>query len=233
MNEILIDSVYFGVAISIFAYWVGCWCKEKWNNPVLNPLLIAMMIVIAVLVIFHIDYETYDYGAKYITYFLTPATICLAVPLYRQVQALKNNIAAVIIGISCGCITHAAMVVGIAMLFKVDRALLLSFLSKSVTTPIALGICNEIQGISAITVIGVVMAGITGAVLGPTILKCVKVTEPVAQGLAIGTASHAVGTSKAIELGEIQAAMSSLAIVVTGILTVVLVPVIVNFLIGQ
>lgn len=230
MNEILIDSVYFGVAISIFAYWVGCICKKKWNSPVLNPLLIAMIIVIAVLVVFQIDYETYDYGAKYITYFLTPATVCLAVPLYRQVQALKNNITAVIVGISCGCLTHAGIVVGIAVLFQVDKTLLLSFLPKSVTTPIALGVCNEIQGIASITVIGVVVAGITGAVLGPSILKLVKVTEPAAQGLAIGTASHAVGTSKAIEMGEVQAAMSSLAIVVTGILTVVLVPVIVNLL---
>lgn len=230
MNEILADSVYFGVAISIFAYWVGCYCKKRWNNPILNPLLIAMVIVIAVLVIFGIDYETYDYGAKYITYFLTPATVCLAVPLYRQVQALKDNVTAVMIGIFCGCLAHAAIVVGIALLFRVDKMLLLSFLPKSVTTPIALGICGEIQGISAITVIGVVVAGISGAVLGPTILKCIKVTEPVAQGLAIGTASHAVGTSKAIELGEIQAAMSSLAIVVTGVLTVVLVPLIVRFL---
>ena len=230
MNEILVNSVYFGVAISIFAYWIGCMCKKKWNYPILNPLLIAMIIVIAVLVIFHIDYETYDYGAKYITYFLTPATVCLAVPLYRQIQALKENITAVIISILCGCIAHAVIVLGIAFLFKVDYALLFSILPKSVTTPIALGICQEIEGISAITVIGVVIAGITGAVLGPSVLKMVKVTEPVAQGLGLGTASHAVGTSKAVELGEVQAAMGSLAIVVTGVMTVVIVPIIVNLL---
>ncbi|MDD2971416.1 MAG: LrgB family protein [Lachnospiraceae bacterium] len=230
INEILKDSVYFGVAISVFAYWIGCFCKKKWNYPVLNPLLISMLLIIPVLLIFHIDYETYDYGAKYITYFLTPATVCLAVPLYRQVQVLKENITAVIAGTVCGCLAHAGIIVGVAILLKVDQPLVYSFLPKSVTTPIALGICNEIQGISAITVIGVVVAGITGAVLGPTILKLIGVTEPAAQGLALGTASHAVGTSKAIEMGEVQAAMSSLAIVVTGIMTVILVPVVVNLL---
>ncbi len=230
MNEMFSNSVYFGMAISIFAYWMGFEMKKKWKHPILNPLLISMILIILFLSIFKIDYETYDYGAKYITYLLTPATVCLAVPLYRQFQTLKNNITSVIAGILCGCMVHVFIIVGITVLFHVDHTLMFSMLPKSVTTPIAIGICDEIQGISAVTVIGVCMAGIIGAVIGPTILKIVKVTEPEAQGLALGTASHAVGTSKAVELGEIQAAMSSLAIVVTGIMTVVIVPIVVNSL---
>ena len=178
---------------------------------------------------FHIDYDTYNNTAKYLTYFLTPATVCLAVPLYKQFQALKDNLAAVFVGIFCGCVTHIAIMAGLAVLFKVDYVFFLSLLPKSVTTPIALGISEEIGGIGSITIIGVVFAGMLGAIMGPSILKLVGVKEPVAIGLALGTASHAVGTSKAVELGEIQAAMSSLSIVVTGLLTVVMVPVYLQF----
>ena len=225
MNEILLNSTYFGVAISIFAYWIGFQIKKKWDYPLCNPLLLATIIVIAFLALTKIDYETYNNGAKYITYFLTPATICLAVPLYKQFETLKKNSLAALTGLLCGCMAHVLIMVGIAVLFHVNDELPLSLLSKSVTTPIALGITNEIGGIQAVTVIGVVVAGILGAVLGPTILKICKIEEPVAQGLGMGTASHAVGTSKALEMGEIQAAMSSLAIVVTGLMTVIIVPI--------
>ncbi len=223
--NVLSDSVFFGVAISIAAFWIGDKIRQKWKLPILNPLLIATVIVIAVLLLFDIDYETYNQGAQYITFLLTPATICLAVPLYRQIEVLKKNVAAIVISILCGCVAHLLIVVGIALLFGVDGVLVLSFLPKSVTTPIALGISNEIGGIQAVTAVGVVLAGILGAVLGPVVFKVCKVTEPVAQGLGMGAPSHAIGTSKALEMGEVQGAMSSLAIVVTGILTVIIVPV--------
>ena len=164
------------------------------------------------------------------SYFLTPVTVCLAVPLYKQLQILRKNLAAIIISIVLGCLAHGAVVIAVLLAFGVDRQLLLSLLPKSISTAIALGVSSEIGGIQGITVIGVMVAGISGAVVGPALLKLAGVTDPIAQGLAIGSASHAVGTSKAIELGEIQAAMSSLAIVVTGILTVVIVPWIVSFL---
>ena len=229
MNELLQNSLYFGVGISLFAYWIGWKIQQKWKKPILNPLLFSMLFIILVLSLFDIDYETYQYGAKYITYFLTPATICLAVPLYRQIQKLKENALAIIISIICGCIAHAAIIVGIAALGKVDTILTFSLLSKSVTTAIALGVTEEIGGITAVTVVGVSFAGLMGAIVGPVILKAARITEPVAQGLALGSASHAVGTSKAVEIGEVQGAMSSLAIVVTGILTVVIVPIITKF----
>lgn len=230
MNEILQESVYFGVALSLFTYWIGFRMQQKWKYPILNPLLISMILVIAFLKLCRIDYETYQYGAKYITYFMTPATICLAVPLYRQIQKLKENIFAIVISIFCGCAAHVAIITGMAVAFKVDRTLTLSLMPKSVTTPIALGVSGEIGGISAVTVVGVCFAGMLGAIAGPAILKLARIKEPVAQGLAIGSASHAIGTSKAVELGEVQAAMSSLSIVVTGILTVIIVPIVAGYL---
>lgn len=230
MNELLSQSLFFGMIVSLGAYKIGFEIQKKWKKVYLNPLLIAIVIIIAFLLVTGISYETYQYGAKYLSYFLTPVTVCLAVPLYKQIEILKNNLAAILISIVIGCISHAEILISVTFLCKMDQQLLLSVMSKSVTTAIALGVTGEIGGIQGITVIGVMIAGISGAVVGPSILKLFHITEPIAQGLALGSASHAVGTSKAIELGEIQAAMSSLAIVVTGILTVIIVPWVVSLL---
>lgn len=224
VNEILRESLFFGMILSLLAYKIGFEIQKKWKKVFLNPLLIAIVLIITFLMITGISYETYQYGAKYLSYFLTPVTVCLAVPLYKQMETLKKNMAAILISIAIGCITHAGILIAITALFRMDRQLLMSVMSKSVTTAIALGVTGEIGGIQGITVIGVMVAGISGAVIGPALLKVFHITEPVAQGLAMGSASHAIGTSKAIEMGEIQAAMSSLAIVVTGILTVIIVP---------
>ena len=230
MNEMLSESLFFGMIVSLLAYKIGFEIQKKWKKVYLNPLLIAIVLVIVFLLLTGISYETYQYGAKYLSYLLTPVTVCLAVPLYKQMETLKKNLAAILISISIGCVVHAGILIAVTVLCKMDQQLLLSVMSKSVTTAIALGVTGEIGGIQGITVIGVMIAGIAGAVVGPSILKMFHITEPVAQGLALGSASHAVGTSKAIELGEIQAAMSSLAIVVTGILTVIIVPWIVSLL---
>ena len=230
INERLSESLFFGMILSLLAYKIGFEIQKKYKKVFLNPLLIAIVLVIVFLLITGISYETYQYGAKYLSYFLTPVTVCLAVPLYKQMETLKKNMAAILISIAIGCVTHAGVLIAITTMFKMDKQLLMSVMSKSVTTAIALGVTNEIGGIQGITVIGVMVAGISGAVVGPTLLKLFHITEPVAQGLAMGSASHAIGTSKAIELGEIQAAMSSLAIVVTGILTVIIVPWVVSFL---
>ena len=230
INEVLSESLFFGMILSLLAYKIGFEIQKKYKKVFLNPLLIAIVLIIVFLLITGISYETYQYGAKYLSYFLTPVTVCLAVPLYKQMETLKKNMAAIIISISIGCVVHAGILLAVTYICNMDQKLLLSVMSKSVTTAIALGVTNEIGGIQGITVIGVMIAGISGAVIGPSLLKLFHITEPVAQGLAMGSASHAVGTSKAIELGEIQAAMSSLAIVVTGILTVVIVPWVVSFL---
>lgn len=227
-NEIFSNFTFFGAAISILFYTLGFELQKKWKLPILNPILIATILIIAFLSIFHIEYDVYNASAQYLTYFLTPATVCLAVPLYKQLQTLLHNLPAVLIGIFLGCISHLMIILGIAILFKMDSDVTISFLSKSVTTPIAIDISSELGGIESLTIVGVMIAGIMGSVVGPSILKLFAIKEPVAQGLALGTASHAVGTSKAIELGEIQSAMSSLAICVTGIMTVIICPLVVS-----
>ena len=228
MNELFYQNIYFGVTLSLIAYTIGYYLKKKFKYAIFNPLLMATIICITFLVLFQIDFETYNYGAQYITFFMMPATVCLAVPLYKQFEALKKNLPAILTGIFCGCIAHAGIIVGMLYVFKLDQNVALSLLSKSVTTPIALGICEELGGIEGITLIGLTVAGLLGAIAGPAILKLFRIKEPVAQGLAVGSASHAIGTSKMIEIGEVQAAMSSLAIVVTGLLTVVIAPIIAN-----
>lgn len=230
INEMLRESLFFGMILSLTAYKIGFEVQKKWKKVFLNPLLIAIVIIIAFLLVTGITYETYQYGAKYLSYLLTPVTVCLAVPLYKQMETLKKNMAAILISILIGCVVHAGVLIAVTVICNMDQQLLLSVMSKSVTTAIALGITGEIGGIQGITVIGVMVAGISGAVVGPTLLKMFHITEPVAQGLALGSSAHAIGTSKAIEIGEIQAAMSSLAIVVTGILTVVIVPWVVSLL---
>lgn len=229
MNDVLLSTTFFGVTISLLTYFFGVFLRKKLKYAIVNPLLISTMLTIAFLLVFDVDYETYNQGAQYLSVFLTPVTICLAVPLYRQLQVLKKNVVAVIVSISCGVIAHGFTLIGLTKLFRIEDVLTLSILSKSVTTPIAVGISHELNGIEAVTIMGVMVAGIMGAVLGPIVCKLFGIKEPVAQGLGIGSASHAVGTSKALEMGEIQGAMSSLAIVVTAILTVIVVPMIAKF----
>lgn len=229
MNNLLLSTTFFGVTISLLTYFFGIFLRKKFNYAIVNPLLISTILIIVFLLVFDVDYDTYNQGAQYLSIFLTPATVCLAVPLYRQIQVLKENIIVVIVSISCGVLSHAFALIVLTRLFDLKKILTLSILSKSVTTPIAVGICNELKGIEAVTIMGVMVAGIMGAVLGPVLCKLFRIKEPVAQGLGIGSASHAVGTSIALEMGEIQGAMSSLAIVVTAILTVIVVPIVAKF----
>lgn len=224
LSDMLTESMYFGLVLSLTAYKIGFEIQKKYKKVFLNPLLISIVIIITVLLLTGISYETFQKGASYLSYFLTPVTVCLAVPLYKQLNVLKKNVAAILISIFLGCLAHAGILIAITTAFQMENQLLFSLMPKSITTAIALGVTNELGGIQAITVIGVMVAGISGAVVGPTLLNLFGVKDPIAQGLALGSSAHAIGTSKAVELGEIQAAMSSLAIVVTGIMTVVIVP---------
>ncbi|MBQ3104397.1 MAG: LrgB family protein [Lachnospiraceae bacterium] len=224
LNELLGDSLFFGIALSLVAFRAGVWMEKKWKITVLNALLISVIIIIVLLTVTGISYETYQYGAKYLSFFLTPVTVCLAVPLYKQVQMLLTNLPAVLISIAAGCLGHAVVIVLLLTMFGADRTLILSLLPKSITSAIALGVAAEIEGVPGIAVMGVMIAGASGAVAGSALLKVFRITDPVAQGLALGSSSHAIGTTRAIEMGELQAAMSSLAIVITGLLTVLMVP---------
>lgn len=229
MQEYLANSTFFGIFLTIFVYQMAILLQKKTKLLLLNPLLVTMIVIMVFLSVADISYDTYNKGGQMITSFLTPITVCLAVPLYRQMRILKENVAAVVISIVCGCVAHAATMIVMAKMLHVEGMLRDSLMSKSVTTAIALGITEELGGIQGVTVIGVLVAGIMGAVVGPAILKLVRVRNPIAFGIGLGAASHAIGTSKALEIGEVQGAMSSLAIVVTGVLTVVMVPIVVSF----
>ena len=206
MKEFLCDSVFFGVAISILAYELGVFLKKKLKLAVFNPLLISIVAVIVYLVAFHIPYESYNEGAKYLSYLLTPATVCLAIPLYEQFELLKQNVAAIFAGLISGVLTSVICVLVLSLLFHFDHAQYVTLLPKSITTAIGMGISEELGGYV-------------------TICRVFKIEEPVAKGIAIGSSSHALGTAKALELGEIEGAMSSLSIAVAGILTVIAAPI--------
>lgn len=226
MNEFLQQSSYFGFVLTIIIYYLAVLLKDKTKKTILNPLLITTVIIVIILLIFNIKYETYNIGAKYISYFLTPTTVCLAVPLYKQIKVLKKKIIGILSGIISGVLANAFVIVIFVKCFKMDNILGTSLLSKSITAPIAIGVTDELGGISSITVFAVILSGIIGAVIAPTIFKILRIKSPVSQGLACGTAAHGSGTTTALELGEIQGAISGLAIIITGLITTLLVPII-------
>jgi len=225
MNGLIHSSLYFGMLVSVGAYMLGVWLKKKTGWAILNPLLVAIIVVIAFLSVFHIEYKEYNRGAVYLGYFLTPATVCLAIPLYEQVELLKKHSKAIVLGLISGVITSLVCVLVLALLFHFDHAQYVTLLPKSITTAIGMGISEELGGYVTITVAVIIITGVIGNMLAETVCRIFKIEEPVAKGIAIGASSHAVGTVKAMEIGEIEGAMSSLAIAVAGLLTVVLAPV--------
>lgn len=221
MNAFLNDSVFFGAFISIFAYEVGLWIKRKFHKAVFNPLLLAIMIVIVILSGFDIDYEIYNAGAKYISFLLTPATVCLAIPLYQQLELLKSHWKAIAAGIMAGVLTTMLTVLGFSILFGLSHSEYMTLLPKSITTAIGMGVSEELGGNVTITVAVIIITGVLGNMIAGLVFKLFRIQEPVAKGIGLGSASHAIGTARAIELGEVEGAMSSLAIAVAGLLTVV------------
>lgn len=220
MRELLTDSVYFGVMISLSTYGLGVLLKKRFRLAIFNPLLIAVAATIVLLLTFHIDYESYYEGAKYISYLLTPATVCLAIPLYEQLSLLKSNYRAILLGILSGVLTSAVSVLAFTLLFHFDHNMYVTMLPKSITMAIGMGITEELNGYVTITVAMIIITGIFGNMISEWLLRCFRITDPVAKGIAIGTSSHAMGTAKAMEMGEVEGAMSSLAIAVAGLLTV-------------
>lgn len=221
MKEFLSESIIFGAVLSLAAYEIGLLMKKKFKLAILNPLLIGTICVIGFLLIFRIDYEEYNEGAKYISYLLTPATVSLAVPLYEQLSLLKKNFMAVAVGILSGVLASLVSVLALAKLFDLNHQQYVTLLPKSITTAIGMGVSEELGGLVTITVAVIVITGILGNVIAEFICKIFKIHEPIAKGLALGTASHAIGTAKAMEMGQIEGAMSSLAIAVAGLLTVI------------
>lgn len=221
MNEFMQTSVFAGAAISLLAYMLGVWLKNKFHSGLFNPLLISIVVTIVILLTAHVDYDTYNIGAKYLSWFLTPATVCLAIPLYEQLTLLKKNLAAVAAGIVSGVLTSLVTVLLLALLFGLNQQEFVTFLPKSITTAIGMSVSEELGGYVNITVLVIVVTGVLGNILAEPVFKLFGIKEPVAKGLALGSAAHAIGTAKAMELGEIEGAMSSLSIAVAGILTVI------------
>ena len=215
------NSPFFGVALSVLAFWIGVKIQKKTGLVVCNPLLIGVILVIGLLLALGIPYENYDQGGSLINLFLSPATACLAVAIYSKVQLLKENWLPILVGCTAGSITSMGSIYLMCRLFRLDEAVAASLIPKSVTTPIAVSISENLGGIQAITVVAVILTGILGSILAPVLIKLFRVKDPVAAGLAIGACSHAVGTSRALELGETEGAMSGLAIGICGILTVI------------
>lgn len=222
MNSLVQESIFFGMVISLLGYEIGLFVKKKLKIAIFNPLLISVIIIISFLVIFHVDYESYDSGAKYLSYLMTPATVCLAVPLYQQLQLLRKNVKAVMFGIFSGVVTSLTSVLVLSKLFSLNHQQYVTMLPKSITTAIGIGLSEEMGGIVTITVASIGITGIIGNMIAEVVCKIFRITEPVAKGIAIGTAAHAMGTAKALEMGEIEGAMSSLAIAVAGLLTVIM-----------
>lgn len=222
MNEFFQSSMFAGVALSLVSYLIGMLLKKKFKLGIFNPLLIAIVVSIIVLLIGKVDYKVYNEGAKYLSWLLTPATVCLAIPLYEQWGLLKKNFKAVLLGLIAGVVASLGTVYVLSLIMGLSHKDYVTLLPKSITTAIGMGVSEELGGYVTITVAVIVVTGVLGNMAGALVCKIFRITEPISKGLAFGSAAHAIGTAKAIEIGEVEGAMSSLAIAVSGILTVVL-----------
>lgn len=230
MNAFFQNSMFAGVTLSLIAYLIGVILKKKLKLGIFNPLLISIVISIGVLLIGKVDYDTYNEGAKFLSWLLTPATVCLAIPLYEQWELLKQNYKAVLLGLLAGTITSLTTVFVLAKLFGLSHEEYVTLLPKSITTAIGMGVSEELGGYVTITVAVIIITGVLGNMFGEQICKLFRITEPISKGLAFGASSHAIGTAKALEIGEVEGAMSSLAIAVSGIFTVVLASLFASFM---
>ena len=222
MADIILNSPFFGLTLTAAAWCVGCWLQKKTGLLLCNPLLTAVALIIAVLALFRIPYESYALGGDFIKLMLGPVTAVLALNIYNQRAILKQHFLPVLVGCLAGSLTSVGSILLLCRVFRVEEALTASLLPKSVTTAIAMGIAESHGGVAGIAAAAVMVAGITGAVFAPLFARLFRITEPVAEGLAIGACSHALGTTRAMEIGPVQGAMSSIAICVCGILTSIL-----------
>lgn len=229
--DFIFSSELFGIVLSLFTFYLGTRIQKKWNYPIFHPLLISIFCIVLFLVIFHIPVKQYQKGGEFISLFLSPATTILAYSIYYQWDLLKKFWVAIVVGCFAGAVASIGSITLMCKLFHLDSALTASLLPKSVTTPIAIDVCNSLNGISSITVIAVIITGILGSIICPTLGKWFgfyntkkknSQNDKIAMGVATGSCSHAVGTSKAIQLGETEGAMSGIAIGISGIFTVIL-----------
>ena len=228
--EGITNNPLFGVILSLIAFEIGKFIFNKTKLAIFNPLLIATIIVMGFLNIFHITVVDYMLGGNLIVFFLAPATVVLAIPLFQQIDLLKKHFIPIIGGGIVGAVVAILSVIILGKLLGIDHQLLVSFMPKSITTPIGIELSKMLGGIPSITVFAIIITGITGNVTAPFIYSIFRIKNPIAKGLGLGISSHAVGTSRAIEMGKVEGAMSALSIVIAGILTIILAPILNMFL---
>lgn len=220
MRELIGCSVFWGIGATLIAYIIGLLLKRKFKLFIFNPLLVAIALCIALLAVTGIKYEDYNNGAQHISVLLTPATVCLAIPLYEQLQLLRKNYIAILIGIASGVLTSGVTIFLMSLLFNLNHTQYVTLFPKSITTAIGIGLSQELDGYIAITVAAIMITGLFGNIAGDMLCKILRIKNNVAQGIAVGTASHVMGTSRAMEMGAVQGAMSSLSVAVAGCMTV-------------
>ena len=224
MAEFLQDISLFPLLLTLGTYQMGLWCQKKAKSPLCNPLLIATVLSIAVLLLTGFDLSVYRAGTAGISWLLTPATVCLAVPLYEQLKVLKKHLPAILVGITAGVAASLFSIVLLCRLFRLTDVVTVSLLPKSITTAIGLALAEQSGGISALTTFAIIITGILGNLSGSALCRLLRLTEPVARGVAFGTASHVIGTSRAMEVDPLTGAVSSLSLAVAGVLTAVVFP---------
>ncbi len=224
MADFLQSISLLPIVLTLAAYQVGLWCRKKWNNPIVNPLLIAVILIIGFLLLTRLPLDTYLDGTTGLSWLLTPVTVCLAVPLYEQVKVLKKSLPAILVGVGAGAITSLFFVLGMCLLFRLNRELTVSLLPKSATSAMSMVLSRQAGGIDTLTTAVSILSGVQGALMGNMLCKLLRLKHPIAQGVALGTASHVVGTTKATEMGALQGAVSSLSLALSGILTAIFMP---------
>lgn len=224
------DSLFFGAFISLVGYMAGAELKKRLRSDFLNPLLFAILFVIAFLTLTKVDYDAYSKSAVYISYLLTPATICLALPLYEKRILITHNLPAIITGIFMGVVSSILSVLMLSSVLGLSHMQYVTFLPKSITTAIGMGVSEELGGMANITAVAIIITGIIGNIIAEPLCRVLKIEDPIAIGIAIGSSSHAIGTTKAMEIGKTEGAMSGLAIALAGLLTVALAPFFANFI---
>ena len=215
---------YFGLILTLAAFFAGRWVTKKTGIRALNPMVFAMVVIVAVLLVCRVDYDAYYESAQIVSFLLGPTTVALAVPLYRQVQVLKRNWWLILVSCACGALSAMLFIFAFSVLTRLNPDVFRSILTKSVTSAIALGVTAEFGGMPELTIFSVTITGITGATFGLIACRLFRIREPVAVGLAMGTAAHAIGTSCALAAGEVEGSMAGLAIATAGIISVVAAP---------
>ncbi len=230
MNDMFADSVMIGAVLSVFAFQIGLFCQKKFKQPLVNPMLIAASLIIVILLALDVEYDSYNKSAHYISYLLTPTTVSLAIPLYEKLEILKKNIWAILLGVLSGVLANLTCIYVLSLVFQLTHEEYVTLIPKSITTAIALGLVAEFDGIVTIMIVAITISGLLGNMFAEQTFKWFAIKNPISQGLAIGNSSHAIGTSKLMEIGDVQGAMGGLAIVVAGLMTTILASVYATFI---